>query len=109
QPTLELCQDYKKVAPDTIIILGGPEVSYNSINLLTEHDFIDLVVRGEGEFTLRELLINLNLSKPIYNIPGISYRRGGQVIENPDSPLIKDLDSIPSPYSVEDMKQLYNR
>ena len=45
----------KKINPHQIIVLGGPEVSFDSVELMKEHPYIDYIVFGEGEETFREL------------------------------------------------------
>jgi len=57
----------------------------------------DVVVKGEGEVTIVELLNTLSAKKPISSIPGIAYKEGTTVIVNEERPLIKDIDTIPFP------------
>ena len=52
----ELARELKKVLPNTQIWYGGPEVSYNSVDYLKEHSYVDGIMIGEGEETLCELL-----------------------------------------------------
>lgn len=98
-PTLQLCGSLKKVRPQMTIVLGGPEVSFDPENLLRDHAGIDYIVAGEGEETFRELLENLLAGKEMEVIPGLTYRKGGEIITGPARPLIDDLDRIPSPYT----------
>ncbi|MDD2620035.1 MAG: DUF4080 domain-containing protein [Syntrophomonadaceae bacterium] len=98
KPILEICRDYKMIAPQSIIILGGPEVSYDAGNILENHEFLDCVVRGEGESTLQELLHALFSNQLPEQVKGISYRQGNLLFDNPQRELICDLDQIPSPY-----------
>ena len=51
----ELVENLKKILPKTIIILGGPEVSYESEEVLIENPYADIIIRGEGEITFLEL------------------------------------------------------
>lgn len=95
---LEICHDIKQVSPRTLIILGGPEVSYDAANILQENEAVDFVVRGEGEATLHELLQALENQHMPDNIAGISYRLAGRIINNPDRALLSDLDQTPFPY-----------
>lgn len=97
---LDICQDYKKVSPHTKIILGGPEVSYDAQNTLQANPAIDIIVRGEGEATYRELLLALKNEQSVKAIQGITYRCNGEIYQNEDRPLIADLDTIPFPYPV---------
>ena len=48
EKTLDLCSKLKNKTK-AIIILGGPEVSYRPKDVLTNHDYIDYVLSGEGE------------------------------------------------------------
>jgi radical SAM superfamily enzyme YgiQ (UPF0313 family) len=92
--TLEVCERIKLVSPQTKILLGGPEVSFDMEDLMIRNNYIDYLIFGEGEESFRELLISKEPSK----IKGLVYRNGSRVIVNPPRPLISDLNIIPSPY-----------
>ncbi len=62
-------------------------------DLMLSYPQFDMVVRGEGELTVRELV---EKGKP-EGVLGISYKKDGQIIHNGDRPLIEDLDSLPFP------------
>lgn len=87
---LKLAQLAKSLG--TQVVVGGYQATAMVAQLALDPS-IDYVVRGEGEETLRELLS----PTPIAQVRGISYQLNGQVIHNPDRPLIADLDSIPFP------------
>lgn len=53
---LTIAKELKKVAPDTHIWLGGPEVSYDSEKLLESSPFVEGIIQGEGEITFYELV-----------------------------------------------------
>ena len=53
---MEIAADYKKINPQILIWLGGPEVSYDGPDVLRQNPFIDLVMQGEGEETFTELV-----------------------------------------------------
>ncbi|MBY9011885.1 MAG: B12-binding domain-containing radical SAM protein [Candidatus Lokiarchaeota archaeon] len=74
------------------VILGGWHPSFDYSEVL-EYPFVDVIVRGEGEITFRELIKNRNLEE----IKGISYKDNGDIINNDDRPLIKDLNKLPFP------------
>ena len=95
EETLEICRIIKMVSPNTKIILGGPEVSFNGKDILLENSFIDYLIYGEGEVTLKELLS----FKQLEEINGLIYRDDtNKVVVNGPRELIPNLDSIPSPY-----------
>ncbi len=95
---LETARVVKMLFPHIKIVLGGPEVGPVATKYLEENRFIDVVVKGEGEVTFAELLKYYMGRGRLEEINGISYRVDGQVLENPDRPLIEDLAEIPSPY-----------
>lgn len=105
EQTLKLAADLKLIKPDCYIILGGPEVSYGSHELMAAHCFIDCVIKGEGEETLRELLSLVleqsagALSKDrLEDIQGITFRSDEEIVTTPVRDIIADLDTIPSPF-----------
>lgn len=55
--------------------------------------WIDILVRGEGELTFRELI---KQGSP-ENITGLSYKKNGKIVHNPERPFIKDLDILRLP------------
>jgi len=62
-------------------------------DLMLSHPQIDMVARGEGEVTMKELVENGSPE----GVLGISYKDGGKVIHNEKRGLIKDLDLLPFP------------
>ncbi|MEE9585760.1 MAG: radical SAM protein [Nitrososphaerales archaeon] len=75
-----------------VTVLGGFHPTAIPDELLS-HKQVDMVVRGEGELTMRELV---QKGSP-EGILGISYKENNNIIHNPDRPLIYDLDSLPFP------------
>ena len=66
---LELARDLKTICPDCRIVLGGPEVSYNTDRFEgNANAFIDVIVRGEGEIALTELCSRIRDGLPIPHI-----------------------------------------
>ena len=57
----------------------------------------DVVVMGEGEQTMVELLNAISDKKPFSQVDGIAFRNGKQTTVNPNRTLTKDIDSIPWP------------
>ena len=94
----------KKVLPETVMVFGGPEVSYDSADFLRENEFADIIMRGEGERTYKNLLEAWTCGCEYYNVDGISYRKDGVISENPNvEPLC--LDDIPFVYdNAEELK-----
>lgn len=95
-PTINLSKQIvkgiKQKSPETKIITGGTHATINPEQSLTLIPETDILVRGEGEITLKELLNN-NLNPR--GINGTSYFSGNQIIHNPEREKIEDLDSLP--------------
>ncbi|HEX3684019.1 MAG TPA: radical SAM protein [Bryobacteraceae bacterium] len=89
------------------IVMGGYHVTYMAEEAL---DHCDYVVRGEGEATLAELTDELLQGNgKVEKILGISYRRDGDVIENPDRPLIPNIDLIPDQSLIQGYADYHKR
>lgn len=93
--TLLIAEECKKLAPQLPIIFGGPEVCFEEIEVLETFKQINIIVRGEGEITLVEVLKALENKKNLSDILGITFRENNRIIRNPDRPFIKDLDDLP--------------
>lgn len=96
----------KKYNNKIIVVFGGSHSALMPNETLSDKN-VDIVVRAEGEFTLLEIARSLN-SADFSRIKNISYRRGGEVIHNPDGEYITNLDTLPFPaWKLLDLK-LYN-
>ncbi len=91
--TFALAAALKARRTDWRILVGGPHVSFLDEAVLRRISAIDCVVRGEGEFTLLEYLSADSLEE----VAGLTFRRDGEIIRNPDRRPIEDLDSLPFP------------
>lgn len=83
---------------DARIVLGGVHASALP-EFITEHysAIIDYVVVGEGEATMLELANALASNAGADNLPGLVFKRGGNIVNTGCRPFIEDLDSIPFP------------
>ena len=101
-----LISKIKSLAPHTVIILGGPEVSYNPREILSEYPDTDFILSGEGERNLPALLDSLQSGDNIPSDMGICYRNGSEIIVSEPQILCED---PPSPYVPEYLENLKNR
>ncbi len=97
-----LCTAIKSVSPNTVIWLGGPEVSYDAKVVLSEHPEVDLVVLGEGEepfYQLARHVMEQGLHAPKESLPAVAYRntKGDGVVLHEPSQCIS-LDTLPFVY-----------
>lgn len=101
-----IAADVKKVSPETLLVAGGPEVSYCAEEFLRDNSAFDFVVCGEGEKSWQEFLTILAKkgASPIttLEIPaGIAYRNKTDIVAAREREPIKNLDTIPSPFVLD--------
>ncbi|UUZ90663.1 B12-binding domain-containing radical SAM protein [Paenibacillus sp. P25] len=110
EETITVIGMLRKIMPELIIVLGGPEVSYDTEFWMNRVPEVDFIVVGEGEETFRHLLQELQGDRAFYSVFGAAYRKeDGRVIVNPPRPKLK-LDDIPTPHRFkEDLPSLANR
>ena len=88
----------KRVNPEILTIMGGPHVSFDYVNALNDYPMIDLIMRGEGEATIAELVDIINRRESWQDVAGLAFRGpDGQVVVTAERPLIEDLDTLPLP------------
>lgn len=80
-------------ARDAAIVVGGYHPTTEPGLTLRECAEVDIVVRGEGEFTFADLAAGGDLS----SVLGITYRKDGQIVATPERPLHEKLDDYPPP------------
>ncbi|GHH98409.1 hypothetical protein AM1BK_19520 [Neobacillus kokaensis] len=79
EETLKVVSMLKKINPSIYIVLGGPEVTYDTTWWMENNPEIDFIVIGEGEQTFKQLLIEIQSSQTFENVPGIAFRQDGQL------------------------------
>ncbi|WP_426349601.1 B12-binding domain-containing radical SAM protein [Alloiococcus sp. CFN-8] len=93
----------KLVIPEVTIILGGPEVSYDGVEIIKCYD-VDYLVEGEGEETYRELINALIEGNKIQGIKGLFYKEGSLVHYEGARRLI-NMNALTFPYdTLEDLE-----
>ena len=101
EEAMNICRWVKEYGSGIKIIAGGVHATSFPENTLSDAA-IDIVVVGEGDFTLLDILESEDLS----SVNGICYKdKDGRIIKNPDRARIGDLDKLPFPawrlYSIE--------
>jgi radical SAM superfamily enzyme YgiQ (UPF0313 family) len=85
---LAIARCAKAAAPAVPVVIGGPHVTYWDRECLAEAPEIDVVVRGEGEWTALELLRAWEAGAGLADVLGITWRDpGGGIRRNPRRPL----------------------
>jgi len=87
----------KKKNPGILTVTGGQHFTAQAQETLEKYPEIDIVVRGEGERTLAELVKRSRQESSFSQIRGISFRNNGKIVHNPPRPLIDNLDDLPYP------------
>ena len=77
----------RRLLPQATIVVGGYDPSLAPDAYGDERCGADVIVRGEGETTFRELVRAIERGDSFDNIPGLSWRNGSQFVHNPDRPV----------------------
>jgi len=100
-----VAMEARRAMPDLLIVAGGPTATFADEKILKDTREIDLIVRGEGEEAIYELLQYTDGKRDLPEIKGITFRDGERIVRTPDRPLIgyggprgAELDILPSPY-----------
>ncbi len=92
---VEVARKLKSALGGPFTVLVGTHVSARAEESLELEPAVDAVARREFETTLAELARTLEENRDLRRVEGITYRSDGQIVSNPDAPLLEDLDDIP--------------
>ena len=98
-PSLVLAQLLKLADPSLRIVFGGANCDGPmGAALHRAFPWVDVVVRGEGERVLPELVRDLLEGRPVRPQPGLCYREGERsiAIDQPAAPTVP-MDEVPAP------------
>jgi len=102
---------YKKLCPNAIVLLGGPQASMTDLDTLKWFPEIDLIFRGEAEQTFPRFLDQLRHGNDWNNIQGITFRMNGRIKRNPLDRIIANMDELPLPaydlYPTQEFKSVH--
>ncbi|MEI7640949.1 MAG: radical SAM protein [bacterium] len=87
----------KKIkTPENFVVLGGPHATCLPEEALLKEG-VDFVIRGEGEITFYQLLEAIKAKSDFSQIQGLSFKKDGRIIHNPERDFIKNIDTLPFP------------
>ena len=89
-----LAKEVKKINPECLIIFGGPQIPEDTNGFFEKYPYVDIIVHGEGEYTLKNILEEYLKDKNWSNVKGISTSSFRTLPQE----RINDLSEIPSPY-----------
>jgi hopanoid biosynthesis associated radical SAM protein HpnJ len=91
QVDVKMAEMMKDSNPKLKVAFVGPPVTVEPEKSLRSTSAIDFVVRREFDYQIADYA----KGKPVAELPGVSYRRNGDIIHNPEGPAIEDLDALP--------------
>ena len=104
---LQAAKVVRQTDPALPVVWGGVHPTLCPDSTLRD-DFCDVVVKGEGEITLVKLADCLRERNDLSTVPGIGYKKEGQLKFTETVPLIEDLDVIPKPnYDLLEMERYF--
>lgn len=101
EETIKVIKMLKKINPELLIVLGGPEVTYDVKEWLERIPEVDFLVIGEGEETFKQLLTAIRDGQSTEEISGVALRKDDKIIINPQRNKL-DLKELPSPFRFEE-------
>ena len=87
----------KKYDSNILVVIGGAHATFEDMDILVSCPEIDVVVRGEGEVIMNEIVDTHSQGKNLREVPGITIRNSSTISRNPDAQLIQNLDCFPTP------------
>ena len=93
-----LAKRFKEQNTKGFVIFGGPEMPITKKDIFERYPFIDVVVKGEGEITFKNLLERLAENQTYKDIPGLLINENLVPHDTGESQRIDTLEDIPSPY-----------
>ena len=93
---INVAQSLKEAVRSMITVLVGPPASQFA-DMVLQSGGVDIVARFEYDFTIRDIARSLGNGDGFVNIKGISFRKNGKTVHNPDREFTtsQDLDRIP--------------
>jgi len=89
--------DIKRIDPHILTVMGGPHVSFCARETLNAYPQLDVIVLGEGERTIVELVRTANNGRAWAGVKGIAYRKGTETCFTEKRDPIENLDDLPVP------------
>ena len=90
-------EDIKHMDPNILTVMGGPHVSFCARDTLQAFPQLDVIVLGEGEGTIVELILSYENDRAWAGIDGIAYRNGTEICLTAKRDPIEKLDELPFP------------
>lgn len=93
----KIAERVKAENPNVTIVMGNYHATFNAERILKKYPYVDVIIRGEGEYASLELAKRLEKGGNLREVKGITFRDNGKIVSTPDRPLIKNIDGLPFP------------
>ena len=93
----------KEVAPNALRVLGGIHATFMYKQVFSEAPHVDVIVRGEGEEIVTELMLAVEDGRwpaDRYKIKGLAFRDGDEIVATEAAPTVKNLDGLDPDWSL---------
>lgn len=88
---LKMAEMMKQANAALKVAFVGPPVTIEPAECLKASPAIDFVVRKEFDHQI----VDFANGKPLEELPGVSFRKDGEIVHNPDGGTVEDLDALP--------------
>jgi radical SAM superfamily enzyme YgiQ (UPF0313 family) len=96
ESAIKIAKIIKKINKKILVIASGMHptiVPEDTIKI----PYFDIVIKGEGDYTILDIVKTLMNNKSLKSVKGIYFRKGKRIVKTLTRPLIKDLDKLPIP------------
>ena len=84
---IEAARKIKAAVPETFLVFGGFTASFFHEEIVRDYDFVDGVIRGDGEAPMLELVKRIvgqvGNQRDLADVPNLTWRRNGEIVVNP--------------------------
>src|SRR5262249_27210284 len=94
-PAIEASRLVRRLRPELPIIYGGWHPTFLPEQTL-KTEYIDAVVRGQGELSFTEVLKRIQAGESLSGVAGVSFKEGDRIVHNPERPVI-NVNKLPRP------------
>jgi anaerobic magnesium-protoporphyrin IX monomethyl ester cyclase len=105
---LSLAEAVRESFPNATIVMGGIHASKQFEKILKSSPYIDYIICGEGDLNFPEFVAKIEANESVDSLPGLARRdESGEVVVNPQAPLLK-MSDLPMPaWHLMDMDLYY--
>ena len=83
-----------KISTNALRISGGLQPTAKPKIMFEKFPNIDLLIRGESEFTLLQISNMVNIKGNYLELPGLVFKENGEIKINPSQPILNNMDNL---------------